>query len=297
MIAESSAAGALGSPTAENTKPLTPRQRLRKAQECVYASAQSQVGLRCGDLVDVEWESQWYPGVITDIPQKDELAVAYTNGDFEESVPESAARLRNIPAKKKPQPQKSGKRDKQHTVKLSDAANAGDIGLVLQALREGSDPKGVDELGYTPLHWAAAPDEGMPGDTIARRACIAILGRLGDVNAKDRTTLGLRGVQHAVSRRIALRITARQLLSPPTHRTPLPLPLERLPHMCGWIGWRTRLVGCSCHTGLHGSWPRTRPAGPTRCGTGRNPLRGSLEKGAFGLCHISISLPEATAAA
>ena len=175
---------------------MPPRQRLRSAQACVYAAAQNQTGLRCGDLVDVEWESSWYGGVVTDIPAADTLCVAYTNGDFEDSVPANVTRMRDIPQKARPTV-KGGKKDK-HTVKLTDAANAGDIGLVLQALREGSDPKGLDEFGYTPLHWAAAPDDGMPGDTIARRACIALLARLGDVDACDRTHLGLRGVQHAV---------------------------------------------------------------------------------------------------
>ena len=31
----------------------------------------------------------------------------------------------------------------------------GEDAEALQALREGSDPKGVDEFGYTPLHFAA----------------------------------------------------------------------------------------------------------------------------------------------
>ena len=83
---------------------------------------------------------------------------------------------------------------------LNEAANAGDIGLVLQALREGCDPRSVDEHGYTPLHWAAGPDEGMPGDTISRRACIAILSKLGDVNATDRSVHTFRAVQHTAVR-------------------------------------------------------------------------------------------------
>ena len=182
-----------------NRAHLTPRVRLKSAQTHVYAAASAQTGLRCGDLVDVEWEATWYPGVVTDIPAPDTLAVSYTNGDFEDSVPQNVARLRDIQPKKKPY-QKSHDKRKKHTVNLSDAANAGDIGLVMQALKEGSDPKGVDDFGYTPLHWAAAPDDGMPGDTIARRACITILARLGDVDARDRTHLGLRGVQHSVTR-------------------------------------------------------------------------------------------------
>ena len=177
----------------------TPVYRLRTAQRAVYAAAQNPHGLRCGDLVDVEWEGEYYPGVVTDVPKTDELAVAYTNGDFEESVPQQVARLRSIPPKRKPAVTK-GRKGEKEKVNLAYAANQGDIGLVMQALRSGADPKGYDESGFSPLHWAAAPDEGMPGDTIARRACIAILARLGDVDAPDQTALGLRAVQWCVTK-------------------------------------------------------------------------------------------------
>ena len=166
-------------------------------QTCVYTAAQSVSDLRCGDLVDVEWETCWYPGVVTDVPEPGHLAVSYTNGDFEDSVPQNCARLRNIAPKKRPAPPKS-KRGEKNPQRLNDAANAGDIGLVLQALREGCDPRSVDDNGYTPLHWAAGPDEGMPGDTISRRACIAILGKLGDKDAVDKASF--RGVQHTAVR-------------------------------------------------------------------------------------------------
>ena len=187
----------MGEPSSEGEVKTTPKERLTAASTQVYTAAQSPTALRCGDLVDVEWEGSWFPGMVTDIPGAETLAVAYTNGDFEDSVPLAAARLRSIPPKRRERP-KGGKREKL-SLKLSEAANAGDIGLVLQALREGSDPKMIDDLGYTPLHWAAAPDDGMPGDTISRRACIAILARLGDVDASDGTHLQLRGVQHSVS--------------------------------------------------------------------------------------------------
>ena len=170
-------------------------------QEHVYAAAQSISGLRCGDLVDVEWETCWYPGVVTDVPEHDLLAVSYTNGDFEESVPHACARLRFIPKKRRSGASKAKKGDKNRR-RLADAANAGDIGLVLQALREGCDPRGLDEFGYTPLHWAAGPDEGMPGDTISRRACIAILSKLGDVDAQDCSNHAFRAVQHTVVRNL-----------------------------------------------------------------------------------------------
>ena len=143
----------------------TPVYRLRTAQRAVYAAAQNPHGLRCGDLVDVEWEGEYYPGVVTDVPKTDELAVAYTNGDFEESVPQQVARLRSIPPKRKPAVTK-GRKGEKEKVNLAYAANQGDIGLVMQALRSGADPKGYDESGFSPP-LAAAPDEGMPGDRCA----------------------------------------------------------------------------------------------------------------------------------
>jgi ankyrin repeat protein len=83
-------------------------------------------------------------------------------------VPQSAARYRSVPPKRKPLTKR--KRGDKNPEILSEAANAGDIGLVLQALKDGIDPTHFDEYGYMPLHWAASPDEGMPGDTISRRA-------------------------------------------------------------------------------------------------------------------------------
>jgi ankyrin repeat protein len=157
--------------------------------------------LRCGDLVDVEWESEWYPGVVTDVPTSDEVAVAYTNGDFEDSVPTNVARLRTIAPKPMPGEEKKGKK-LDSTVKLRSAANRGDIGLVMEALREGADPNAFDDHGYVALHWAAGPDEGMPGDTIARRACIALLCRVGNKDVADRTTLSLRPAQHSAVRNL-----------------------------------------------------------------------------------------------
>ena len=40
----------------------------------------------------------------------------------------------------------------------------------------------------------------MSGDTVSRRACIAILSKLGDVNAQDRSVHAFRGVQHTAVR-------------------------------------------------------------------------------------------------
>lgn len=173
----------------------------RKAQQCVYAAAASMSDLRCGDLVDVEWESEWFPGVVTDVPASEELAVSYTNGDFEDSVPSNVVRMRVIPPRKRPGEDKKGKKVSP-SVKLRNGANAGDIGLVMEALRQGADAREHDELGYCALHWAAGPDEGMPGDTISRRACIALLARVGDMDAKDTTHLGLRAVQHSVTKNL-----------------------------------------------------------------------------------------------
>ena len=163
--------------------------------------------LRCGDLVEVEWESDWYPGVVSDIPTSQELAVNYVNGDFEESVPANAGRLRSFPPRKRPGDDvRKGSRDRKvvaaATLRLG--ANRGDIGLVMEALGEGADPCTFDDFGYVALHWVAGPDEGMPGDTISRRACVALLSRMmgAQLNVADKTHLGLRGVQHAVVRNL-----------------------------------------------------------------------------------------------
>ena len=171
------------------------------AQQCVYNAAASMSDLRCGDLVDVEWESEWYPGMVTDIPSADELAVAYVNGDFEDSVPKNVARLRVVPKRVRPGDEKKGKKQNPQ-IKLRNAANSGDIGLVMEALREGANPRLMDDTGYLPLHWAAGPDEGMPGDTISRRACIALLARTSEKDGSDQTPHRMRGVQHAVARNL-----------------------------------------------------------------------------------------------
>ena len=99
--------------------------------------------LRCGDLVEVEWESDWYPGVVSDIPKRQELAVNYVNGDFEESVPASAGRLRSFPLRKRPGDDvRKGSRDRKAVAaaKLRLGGNRGDIGIVMEALAEGADP-------------------------------------------------------------------------------------------------------------------------------------------------------------
>ena len=168
---------------------------------CVYEAAQALNGIRCGDPVDVEWDKNWYAGIVTDITSKGNLAISYLNGDFEEDVPESAVRIRQAASAGKVPPSTYQNRPKDKDPKrLSQAANQGDIGLMLEALRDGLDPHVYDEFGYTPLHWAASPDEGMPGDTVSRRKCIAVLAKICDVNTPDTTPYGLRGVQHSVSR-------------------------------------------------------------------------------------------------
>ena len=70
---------------------------------------------------------------------------------------------------------------------------------LLQLLLDGADPD-LLEGGTTALHWAAGPDEGMPGDTISRRACIAILARVGAMDLRDTSTHAFRPVQHSVVR-------------------------------------------------------------------------------------------------
>ena len=46
---------------------------------------------------------------------------------------------------------------------------------------------------------AAGPEEYMPGDTIERRACIALLTRLGAIDRKDSTNLAMAGLHHSIA--------------------------------------------------------------------------------------------------
>ena len=43
---------------------------------CVYEAAQALNGIRCGDPVDVEWDKNWYAGIVTDITSKGNLAIS-----------------------------------------------------------------------------------------------------------------------------------------------------------------------------------------------------------------------------
>ena len=80
-----------GAHTRSSASAAPPQARMHRdqvaKQTCVYAAAQSATELRCGDLVDVEWESCWYPGMVTDITHTGSLSITYNNGDFEADVP------------------------------------------------------------------------------------------------------------------------------------------------------------------------------------------------------------------
>ena len=82
---------------------------------------------------------------------------------------------------------------------LRDAANAGDAAAVLRLMQEGASASYVDSQGYTPLHWAAGPEDSMPGDTKGRRQCIELLARVSEIDAGDATELSMRAVEHATA--------------------------------------------------------------------------------------------------
>lgn len=102
----------------------------------------------------------------------DEYCVVYSDGSFESQVPGSALRLS---AKKAPRvaiKKALGKRQRNEL--LRDAANMGDVATVKQLLHDGASPDYMDTQGYTPMHWASGPEDGMPGDTPERCSCIAL---------------------------------------------------------------------------------------------------------------------------
>ena len=63
----------------------------------------------------------------------------------------------------------------------------------------------VDPQGYTPLHWAAGPEDNMAGDTQERRSCLEMpaLPAGGRRRALDHTELQMRAVTHAAAHNLA----------------------------------------------------------------------------------------------
>jgi hypothetical protein len=155
--------------------------------------------LRCGDRVMCLWsDEQHYPGIVADIVTPDGVySIAHDNGVLDNAVP--AHKLRKQPSRI-PVVVQSGKGTAKNQAKqrLRDAANAGDADTVIRCLREGVSARFFDVQGYTPLHWADGPQDGMQADTPDRQRCVAALTRASDMNALDKTRSGMRAIDHAV---------------------------------------------------------------------------------------------------
>jgi len=138
---------------------------------------------------------------VSDIPDAQHFAVMYREGDFEAEVPRESVRLaaRTTPACKSKDRGEAKMPKAQARARLWEASNAGCLMDVIAALREGAGAEDADAHGYTALHWAAGPEEYMPGDTIERRACIALLTRLGAIDRKDSTNLAMAGLHHSIA--------------------------------------------------------------------------------------------------
>ena len=137
-------------------------------------------------------------GVISDRLGQESYCIFYEDGAFEESVPASDIRLLNsfAPPMLK---QNRALGQKRKNELLRDAANAGDAAAVLRLMQEGASASYVDSQGFTPLHWAAGPEDSMPGDTKGRRQCIELLARVSEIDAGDSTALSMRAVEHATA--------------------------------------------------------------------------------------------------
>ena len=167
----------------------------------------------CGDRVHVHFSDDqcWYKGVVSDMvkePGEDEISysITYDDGSSESGVKAQDMRMQGRPGNRvlatlDAALRKGGAQlgKKKRDTMLRDAANAGDARAVLQLLQMSASATFVDPQGYTPLHWAAGPEDNMAGDTQERRSCLEMLCRLADVDAPDHTELRMRAVHHAAA--------------------------------------------------------------------------------------------------
>lgn len=163
--------------------------------------------LRCGDRVMSLWsDEEYYPGIVADIVSTDGVysiySIAYDNGALDNSVPAHAVRKQTCRIPILEHHGKAGAKI-QAKQRLRDAANAGDADTVVRCLQDGVRARFFDVQGYTPLHWAAGPEDGMQADTPERQRCVAALAKASDINALDKTREGMRAIDHAIRHNLA----------------------------------------------------------------------------------------------
>jgi ankyrin repeat protein len=165
----------------------------------VMASPNDGAPLRCGDRVICLWSDDMYhSGIVADVVSPAGVySVLYDDGSLEHSVPAHALRKQPTLAPVAAQAGKASAKSKAKQ-RLRDAANAGDADTVVRCLEDGVPSRFFDRQGYTPLHWAAGPEDGMQADTPDRQRCIAALASTSDLNALDKTPQGMRAIDHAV---------------------------------------------------------------------------------------------------
>ena len=112
-------------------------------------------------------------------------SVSYEDGSFEACVPAHA--LTKEPSRPRSKIGSKPKTKHQGWNMLREAANTGDPATVNRCLQWGVATHFYDRQGFTPLHWAVGPEDGMPSDTADRLACIEALAPLSQLDAPDKS--------------------------------------------------------------------------------------------------------------